>query len=424
MTIFVTHNFLEDMALVMCIAALTTVICQRLRQPLLMGYLVAGMVVGPNIPGVYADPGRIQLVSEIGVILLIFSIGLEFNFRRLIRLAPTAGLIALLQVVAMIWLGDRAGRLMGWTPWESLLTGAILSISGAVILAKAFEEVKVESKVRELVFGIVLCEDVIAILLLAVMITLAHGDALSVHGLSISVGMLGLFFVVLTAIGLLTVPYLVRGVARLHRPETLLITSLGLCFAFAMIAARAGYSVALGAFLAGSLVGESGQGMQVEELIKPVRNVFGAIFFVSVGMLIDPRLLAKYWPAVVVLSAVVIAGKIISVSLASMLVGESTNTALKAGFAMSQIGVFSFLIAEVGTRGNPRSSFLYSVAVSVSAITAFLSPFMIRASNPAADWIERHLPAPVQDAVAQYVEWLARTRKGGEPETEAGNPAD
>src|SRR5271156_4624265 len=198
MTAFVTHNFLEDMALVMCIAALTTIICQWLRQPLLMGYLVAGMVGGPHAPGVYADPGRIQLVSEIGVILLIFSIGLETNFRRLVRLAPTAGLVALLQVAAMIWLGNRVGRLMGWTPWESLLTGAILSISGAVIIAKAFEEVQVESQVRELVFGVVLCEDAIAILLLAIIITLAHGGAVSLHALSISVAMLGLFFLVLT----------------------------------------------------------------------------------------------------------------------------------------------------------------------------------------------------------------------------------
>jgi CPA2 family monovalent cation:H+ antiporter-2 len=424
MTLFVTHNFLEDMGLVMCIAALTTVICNWLRQPLLMGYLVAGMIVGPNVPGVYADPGRIELVSEIGVILLIFSIGLEFSFRRLIRLAPTAGLVALLQVAAMIWLGDRVGRLMGWTPWESLVTGAILSISGAVIIAKAFEEVRVESKVRELVFGIVLCEDVIAIVLLAIMITLAHGGEVSLHRLSISVVLLGLFFLLLTAIGLITVPYLVRGVARLDRPETLLITSLALCFAFAMIAARAGYSVALGAFLAGSLVSESGQGTQVEELITPVRNVFGAIFFVSVGMLIDPRLLAKFWPAVVLLSVVVIAGKIMSVSLASMLVGESTDTAVKAGFAMAQIGVFSFLIAEVGTSGNPKDRFLYSLAVSVSAITAFLSPSMIRASNPAVDWLGRHLPAPVQDAVSQYVEWLGRMHKGDEPETVAGNPVE
>jgi len=424
MTLFVTQNFLEDLALVMCIAALTTVLCQWLRQPLLMGYLVAGMIVGPNTPGVYANPHRIELVSEIGVILLIFSIGLEFSFRRLIRLAPTAGLIALLQAIAMIWLGDRVGRLMGWTAWESLLTGAILSISGAVIIAKAFEEVRVDSKVRELVFGIVLCEDVIAILLLAIMITLAHGEELSLHGLSMSVALLGIFFLVLAAIGLLTVPYLVRQVARLGRPETLLITSLGLCFGFAMIAERAGYSVALGAFLAGALVGESGKGMQVEELVRPVANVFGAIFFVSVGMLIDPRLLAKYWPAVLVLSAVVIAGKIVSVSLASMLVGKPTDTSLKAGFAMAQIGVFSFLIAEVGTRGNPRSSFLYSLAVSVCALTAFLSPFMIRASNPAADWIERHLPAPIQGAVSQYVEWLGRMRKADEPETEASNPVE
>jgi CPA2 family monovalent cation:H+ antiporter-2 len=208
----------------------------------------------------------------------------------------------------------------------------------------------------------------------------------------------------------------VRGVARFKRPETLLITSLGLCFAFATIAERAGYTVALGAFLAGSLVAESGQGAEVEKLIEPVRHIFGAIFFVSVGMLIEPQLLARHWPALVVLSAVVVAGKIISVSLASIVIGERPNTAVKTGFAMAQIGVFSYLIAEVGTGGGATRSFLYSLAVGVSAITAFLCPFLIRASNPAADWIDRHLPMPVQSALSQYGGWLDRIRKPPEPE--------
>ena len=220
----------------------------------------------------------------------------------------------------------------------------------------------------------------------------------------------------LIAIGLITVPYVVRGVARFKRPETLLITSLGLCFAFATIAERAGYTVALGAFLAGSLVAESGQGAEVEKLIEPVRHIFGAMFFVSVGMLIEPQLLARHWPALVVLSAVVVAGKIISVSLASIVIGERPNTAVKTGFAMAQIGVFSYLIAEVGTGGGATRSLLYSLAVGVSAITAFLCPFLIRASNPAADWIDCHLPMPVQSALSQYGGWLDRIRKPPEPE--------
>jgi CPA2 family monovalent cation:H+ antiporter-2 len=387
-----------------------------LHQPLVVGYLVAGMVVGPNVPGVYANTERVQLVADLGVTLLVFSIGLEFKFRRLMRLAPTAGLVALIQIASMLSLGYLVGRLMGWTPWESLLTGAMVSISGAVIVAKAFEEVRVDSRVRELVFGVVLCEDVVAILLLAVLITMANGGALSLHAFSINTGLLSAFIIVLIAIGLITVPYVVRGVARFKRPETLLITSLGLCFAFATIAERAGYTVALGAFLAGSLVAESGQGAEVEKLIEPVRHIFGAIFFVSVGMLIEPQLLARHWPALVVLSAVVVAGKIISVSLASIVIGERPNTAVKTGFAMAQIGVFSYLIAEVGTGGGATRSFLYSLAVGVSAITAFLCPFLIRASNPAADWIDRHLPMPVQSALSQYGGWLDRIRKPPEPE--------
>jgi len=404
------------MALVMCVAALATVICELLHQPLVVGYLIAGIVVGPHVPGVYANTERVELVSDLGVILLVFSIGLEFKFRKLMRLAPTAGLVALIQVASMIWLGHLVGRLMGWRPWQSLLTGATVSISGAVIVAKAFEEVRVDSRVRELVFGVVLCEDVVAILLLAVLITMANGGAESLHAFSITAGFLSSFIIALIAIGLITVPYLVRGVARLKRPETLLITSLGLCFAFAMIAERAGYTVALGAFLAGSLVAESGQGTEVEKLIEPVRDIFGAIFFVSVGMLIDPQVLARHWQALAVLTAVVVAGKIISVSLASMVIGERPNTAVKTGFAMAQIGVFSYLIAQVGTGGGTTRSFLYSLAVGVSTITAFLSPFLIRASNPAADWIDRHLPMPVQSAVSQYGGWLDRIRKPPEPE--------
>ncbi len=411
-----THNFLEDMALVMCVAALAALICQLLRQPLVVGYLIAGIVVGPHVPGIYASPERVQLVADLGVTLLIFSIGLEFKFRRLKEIAPTAGLVALLQVLVMIGFGYLLGRRMGWTPWESLLTGAVVSISGAVILAKAFEEARVEPRVRELVFGLVLCEDVIAILLLTVLITMAKGEALSIHALSTTASLLISFVIVLVLFGLMIVPRLVRRVARLKRPETLLITSLGLCFAFAMIADRAGYSVALGAFLAGSLVAESGRGAEVDELIKPVRQLFGAMFFVSVGMLIDPQLLARHWRLLAILIALVVVGKIISVAIASLLVGERPNIAVKSGFAMAQIGVFSYLLAEVGSSPGTERSLLYSLAVGVSTITAFLSPYLIRGSIPAADWIDRHLPVPVHDAVSQYGGWLEKMRAAPEPE--------
>jgi monovalent cation:H+ antiporter-2, CPA2 family len=381
-----------------------------------VGYLIAGMVVGPNVPGVYANPERVRLVSDIGVTVLIFSIGLEFNFRRLLRLAPTAGLVALIQAASMIGLGYLVGRLMGWSRWESLVTGAMISISGAVIVAKAFEEVRVEPRVRQLVFGVVLCEDVIAIVLLAVLITLANGDVLSFHALSIDVSLLSSFIILVIAIGLMTVPYLVRGVARFKRPETLLITSLGLCFALAMIAERAGYTVVLGAFLAGSLVAESARGAEVEKLIEPVRHVFGAIFFVSVGMLINPQLLASHWPALALLTVVAVAGKLVSVSLASMLVGEPPNGAVKTGFAMAQVGTYSILFAQVDTDGGGTGGLLYSLAVGLKAITSVLCPLMIRASIPAADWTDRHLPMRVQTALSQYGAWLDLIRKSPVPE--------
>jgi CPA2 family monovalent cation:H+ antiporter-2 len=208
-----SYNFLEDMALVLCIAAVTTVICQVLRQAPLLGYRVAGMVVGPNVPGVYANTDRIHLIAELGVTVLVFAIGLEFDLRRLIRLAPTAGLVAVIQCAAMVGLGYLVGHLMGWTRWDSLLTGAMVSISGVVIIAKAFEEVPVEPMVREFVFGVVLCEDVIAILLMAVLITIANGGAVSFCALSIDAGLLVSFVVVVIAIGLATIPYVVRGVA-------------------------------------------------------------------------------------------------------------------------------------------------------------------------------------------------------------------
>jgi CPA2 family monovalent cation:H+ antiporter-2 len=411
MPVIVAHNFLEDLALILCVAAIATVLFQLLRQPLVVGYLVAGMAVGPHVPlPIYVDPDRVQQVSDLGVILLIFSIGLEFRFRRLVGLAPTAGLVTLIQVGTMIVLGYAAARLMGWTPLEAAFTGAMVSISSTTIVAKAFAEMQVEERVRELSFGILLAEDLTAIVLLAVLTAAAAGKAFSLHSFAVTGEHLLAFLAILIAAGILTVPYAIRGMSRLGRPETLVIGAIGLCFALAMVAEHAGYSVALGAFLAGSLVAESGQGTMIETLVGPIRDIFGAVFFVSVGMLIEPQLLGRYWQAVAVITAVVVAGKIIGVSGASFAIGERPTVAIKTGFALAQIGEFSFIMAEVGRAHGATRDFLYSLGVAVSTITAFLTPFLIRASDPAARWLERIVPVPVANAASGYVAWMSRFR--------------
>jgi len=307
-------------------------------------------------------------------------------------------------------LGYGAARLLGWTRMEAVFTGAIVSISSTTIVAKAFEEQRVETRVRELSLGILLAEDLVAIVLLALLTAAAAGEAFTLHSFSVTGGRLLLFLTILIAIGIVTVPYAVAAVVRLQRPETLMVAVIGICFAFAMAAEHAGYSVALGAFLAGSLVAESGHGTHIEHLIGPVRDMFGAIFFVSVGMLIEPRLLREYWPAIALIAAVVISGKIAAVSGASLLIGERPRVAIKTGFALAQIGEFSFIMAEVGRSQAAARGFLYSVAVAVSTLTAFMTPFLIRASQPVARWLERKVPPRLASAVIHYVGWIERLR--------------
>lgn len=412
----VGHSFLEDLALVLCVAA-AAVLFQVLRQPLVVGYLMAGMAVGPHVPlPIYVSHERVEQIADLGVILLISSIGLEFKFRQLLSLAPTAGLVTLLQVGIMFVLGYGTGHLFGWTPMEGVFTGALLSISSTTIIAKAFGEQKVDARVRELCFGVLLAEDLVAIVLLAVLTTAAAGEAFSLHSFSVTGGRLLLVLAALIAIGLCTVPYAVRAVARLGRPETLLITSIGLCFAFAMAAEKANYSVALGAFLAGSLIAESGEGTTVEHLVEPIRDIFGAVFFVSVGMMIEPALLVQHWAAILVLTVVVVAGKITGVTGASLIIGEPPAIALMAGFALAQIGEFSFIMADVGRSGGATGPFLYSLAVGVSTLTAFLTPFLIRVSVPAAVRFQQNLPAPLASLLTNRADRKRRLRGDPQPQ--------
>lgn len=417
MLVIASNSFLEDLAMVLCVAALTTVIFQAIRQPVVVGYLIAGLIVGPHVPiPLLADQARIHTLSELGVILLMFALGLEFSVRRMVRLGPTSGFISALQVGLMVWLGYVCGQLMGWTRLESVFTGALLSISSTTIVAKVFEESPVPEKLRELVLGVLLTEDLIAVMELAILTALASGSEVSAQMISVTVARLVLFLVAMVGVGWVVVPRLIRIVARFERAETLLVASIGICFAFAIIAEHAGYSVALGAFLAGSLVAESGEGHKVEALVIPVRDMFAAVFFVSVGMMLDPELLAQHWVALVVMAAAVTFGKIFGVTIGALLAGYGPTLSIEAGMSLAQIGEFSFIIAGLGVEMKVAGQFLYSLAIAVSVITTFATPFLIRASAPVATAVTRRIPHAlgVFDAVYNSAVETIRARAASE----------
>jgi len=405
------HEFLRALTVVLCVAAVTTVVFQRLRQPVVLGYIMAGLIVGPHVPvPLVADSDVVRTLSEVGVILLMFSLGLEFSLRKLVEVGPTAALTAVVETSLMMWLGYNVAQMFGWNTMESMFTGAVVAISSTTIVAKAFQEQKVTGKMREMVVGVLIVEDLIAIILLASLTAIASGSGLSPGPLALTVGRLAAFLVVLLAAGLFLIPRAVRLINRLHRPETTIVASIGICFALALLAEAFGYSVALGAFIAGSLIAESGEEKQIEHLVEPVRDIFAAIFFVSVGMLIDPALIARHWAAILVLTAVVVLGKIGGVSIGSFLTGNRLRTSIQSGMSLAQIGEFSFIIAGLGLTLGATGDFLYPVAIVVSAITTLTTPWLIRASGPVASWVDRKLPRPLQTFTVLYGSWIEELR--------------
>lgn len=404
-------EFLQALTVVLGVAAITTVLFHWLRQPVVLGYLVAGLVVGPHVPiPLIADPEIVRTLSEIGVILLMFSVGLEMRMETLWRLAPTAGLTAVVQCSVMLWIGFVTGRAFGWTSIESLFAGAIIAISSTTIVAKAFDEQKVGGNLKDLVIGILIVEDLIAILLMAALTAVASGSGLSASEMAATFGRLAAFLVALIAVGLLVIPRVIRAILKLGRHETTVVASIGICFGVALLAQRFGYSVALGAFLAGSLVAESGAGRRIERRIEPVRDVFAAIFFVSVGMLIDPALLIEHWAPVLVLTFLVIFGTFVAVGAGAFLTGSGTRLSIQAGLSLTQIGEFSFIIAGLGVSLGATRNFLYPVAVAVSAITTLTTPYLIRASGPIATFVDNRLPRSIQTFVTLYGTWVEQLR--------------
>ena len=413
----VSHEFLRTLAVVLGVAAITTVVFQRLRQPVVFGYMLAGLIVGPHLPvPIVADEAIVQTLSELGVILLMFSLGLEFHFGRLLQAGWSVVIIAALETSFMIWLGHEAGRLLGWSPVASFYAGAALAISSTTIIVKAFAGSKQTRAVTERVFGILIVEDMIAILLLALLTPAGTPGASAAGSLALTVVRLAAFLAAFLVVGMLVVPRAMRLVVAMRRPEITLVVSMGLCFGAAVLVQTIGYSVALGAFLAGALVAESGEAKVVERLAEPVRDMFLAVFFVSVGMMIVPRLVVEHAGAIAGFTLLVVAGKIAAVSFASFLTGANIRTSLQTAMSMAQIGEFSFIIAAAGVASGATPSSHYPIVVAVSALTTLTTPWLIRFADPVAAWVDRSLPRRVQTFAVLYGTWVENARQ--HPETQ------
>ncbi|HUH03729.1 MAG TPA: cation:proton antiporter [Kofleriaceae bacterium] len=417
------RTFLQDLALVFCVASVATILFQRLRQPVVLGYLLAGLIVGPHLPlPLFADPHRIEMLSQLGVILVIFSIGLDFNLSKLAKVLPTSGIAGTVQITAMLWLGYTVGQLAGWGSTESLFLGGSICISSTMVVSRVFSSRRETGQVVESALGLLVVQDLAAVILIAMFTTVASGAGLPGADIALLVGELGLFLLGLVAVGILVVPRLIREAAHRESSEVLLITSIGICFGFALVAQWLDYSVALGAFIAGSVVAESGRRRQVEHLVEPVRDLFAAVFFVSIGMLVDPRAMGDHWIIVLSVSLLVIVGQSLFITIGSFLSGRSLRLSIRTAMSLAQIGEFSFIIVGIGTAGGAVSTDLMAIIVGVAAITTFTTPYLIAVSNGVALLVERRLPRPLQTISVLYASWLEALRAPGKPRSKLRVP--
>jgi len=382
-----------------------------------LGYIVAGFIIGPHTPpfGLIHDEDTIKTLAELGVIFLMFCLGLEFSLRKLFKVGATAFIAAFLEIVLMIWIGYEIGRWFDWSTMDSLFLGAILAISSTTIIVKALNDLKMkDQRFAQLIFGVLIVEDILGIGIIALLSSIAVSGTVSSGEVFSTVGKLSLFMIVALVIGILLVPRLLAYVAKFESNEMLLITVLGLCFGFCLLVVKLEYSMVLGAFLIGAIMAESRQLIKIERLIEPVRDMFSAIFFVAIGLMIDPQILLQYaWPIAVITVAVVL-GKMLSCGLGAFIAGNDGRTSLRVGMGLSQIGEFSFIIAALGMTLQVTSDFLYPVAVAVSAITTLLTPYLIRGADPLSLKIAAVMPKRMSRVFGMYGEWLRSIQPQGE----------
>ena len=388
-------TMIQDLALMLIVAGVVTLIFKKLKQPLVLGYIVAGFLVSPHMPytASVADMENIHLWADIGVMFLLFSLGLDFSFKKILKMGASPFISTMTIIFSMSILGVCVGHAFGWSKMDCVFLGGMLAMSSTTIIYKAFDDLGLrQQQFAGLVMSVLILEDILAIVMMVMLSAIASGNNPDGGQMLGSIVKIGFFLVLWLVVGIFAIPILLRSVRRLINSEVLLIVSLGLCCAMAVFSTKVGFSSAFGAFIMGSILAETIEAEKIEQLVEPVKNLFGAIFFVSVGMLVDPQILVSYaWP-ILALVVTILIGQALFGSFSFMLGGESLKSAMRCGFSMAQIGEFSFIIASLGLSLGVISDFLYPVVVAVSVITTFLTPYMIRLATPAYAALEHRLP--------------------------------
>ena len=402
-------ELLHDLAVVMLVAGITTILCHRLKQPVALGYIVAGVIIGPYTPPfmLVKDEETVRGLGQIGVVLLMFSLGLEFSLRKLTRVGTSAFIAAVLEIILMIWMGYEMGRAFGWNTMDSVFLGAMLSISSTTIIVKALAELgKSREAFAEIIFGILVIEDILAIIILALLSGFARTGTLDASQAGVEVLKLAVFFTMVLILGFIGVPRLFNYISKFKSNEMFLVATLGLCFGVSLVASLLGYSVALGAFLIGAIIAEARQLHKIEEMTAPLRDMFSAIFFVTIGMLFDWKVLLVDWWQIIVLTLLLIVGKVVTCSFGVFVGGRNLRTSLSVGMGLAQIGEFSFIIATLGQTLEVTSSFLYPIIVAVSVLTTLVTPYLIRGTDGTVAFIERAAPRPLMQGLFVYTSWI------------------
>lgn len=392
-----------DLALILMCAGAMTLLFKWMKQPLVLGYIVAGILAGPHlsITPTVVDTENVKMWSDIGVIFLLFALGLEFSFKKIFKMGSATIIAAVTIVMGMIVVGVTVGSMCGWSRMDCLFLGGMVAMSSTTIIFKAYTDMNLRNQpFAQLVLSVLILEDIIAIVLMVILSTLAVSD--NVEGIQLfgSMAKMAFFILLWFIVGIFVIPLLLRKVRHLMSDETMLIVSLGLCFSMVVTAASVDFSPAFGAFVMGSIMAETLEAERIHKLVNPVKDLFGAIFFVSVGMMVDPLMIAEYWLPIIVIITGIVIGQLVFGTLGVILTGKGLKVALQSSFSLTQIGEFAFIIAGLGTSLGVTSDFLYPVVVAVSVITTFITPYMIRLALPTYDFLSRILPSRVTKALS------------------------